>query len=72
MKFFASLPVILCASPILAHTTTLPHAHDVSPVPLLIGLGIITTALMFGKFYKRVIDDPRRTFLGRRGYCFKL
>ena len=54
MKFFASLPIILCASPILAHTTTLPHAHDVSPVPLLIGLGI-TTALMLGKFYKRVI-----------------
>ena len=55
MKFFASLPVILCASPILAHTTTLPHAHDVSPVPLLIGLGIIITALRFNKFYKGVI-----------------
>lgn len=55
MKFFTSLPVILCASPILAHTTILPHAHDVSPVPLLIGLGIMTTALMFGKFYKRAI-----------------
>jgi len=55
MKFFASLPAILCASPIIAHTTILPHAHGVSPVPLLIGLSIITTALMFGKFYKRVI-----------------
>ena len=55
MKFFACLSVILCPSPILAHTTTFPHAHDVNPVPLLIGLGIITTALMFGKFYKRVI-----------------
>ena len=54
MKFFASLPVILCASPILAHTTALPHAHDVSPVPLFIGIGMITTGLMFGKFYKRV------------------
>ena len=55
MKFFASLPLILCASPMLAHTTTLPHAHDVSPVPLLIGLGIMITAFMFGIFYKRVI-----------------
>ena len=55
MKFLASLPVVLCASPILAHTTTLPHAHDVSPVPLLIGLAIMTTAFMFGIFYKRVI-----------------
>jgi hypothetical protein len=55
MKFFASLPVILCASPILAHTATLQHANDVSPVPLLIGLGIVTTALVFSKFYKGVI-----------------
>ena len=55
MKFFASRPLILCASPSLAHTTTLPHAHDVSPVPLLIGLGIIATALMCGKLYKRAL-----------------
>ena len=55
MKFFASFLAILSASPIVAHTTTLPHAHDVSPVPLLIGLGIITTALVFSKFYKGVI-----------------
>jgi hypothetical protein len=55
MKYYACLLLILCSTPVLAHTATLPHSHDVSPVPLLIGLGIIATALMCGKFYKRAI-----------------
>ena len=55
MKYYACLLLILCSTPVLAHTATLPHSHDVSPVPLLIGLGIVATALMCGKFYKRAI-----------------
>jgi hypothetical protein len=56
MKYYAILLLILCATPALAHTTTLPHAHVASPVPLVIGVGIISTSLMFGKFYKRAIQ----------------
>ena len=56
MKYYISLIVILCAPPVLAHNTTLPHAHDASQVPLLLGLAFIITALIFGKFYKRAMQ----------------